>query len=401
MICRKTVLGACALASALAQPAGARGIPTLDTPPVSVRFSSTYYSNIAGSSGTLASLRGLKQSDIVHAPSLNLNLVEPTGGATLFLAGYAGYDIHQRNSVLDRERISLQGGGSALLGPCQTTLTGGFARSQSDLTDLNVVATKNTQELVTAELDATCNQSGRIVPSFSVMQTWATNSAVQYLSQEYNSTAANAAVAYKAGAMGTFSLIGSFARTEYPNRIFLLPIGPRSDGYDMYSGGVRYENSIMSDLELSASVSATSLSTDGSQGASFDGVTYDASLVYHASSRTNAHVAISRQTTPSLYLNAAYSVAESYIAGVDYRVSARITAAITGAITHSDFQGAALLPGFNITNQTYRSVSGSLSYTISPTFSAGLNAGYTERDANVIGYSYSGVQVGLSLSKAF
>jgi hypothetical protein len=115
----------------------------------------------------------------------------------------------------------------------------------------------------------------------------------------------------------------------------------------------------------------------------------------------NFHVGLSRQTKPSMYLNSSYSVAESYFAGVDYRVSARITAAINASHTHSDYSGGALLPGLNITDQTIKSVSGSLSYTISPTFSATLNAGYTQRDANVLGYSYSGAQVGLALSKAF
>ena len=68
-------------------------------------------------------------------------------------------------------------------------------------------------------------------------QTWSTNSAVQYLTQEYESTAANAAFAYNAGSLGTFSLIGSYTRTDYPNRFFLLPTGLTNDGYSMYSGG--------------------------------------------------------------------------------------------------------------------------------------------------------------------
>jgi hypothetical protein len=115
----------------------------------------------------------------------------------------------------------------------------------------------------------------------------------------------------------------------------------------------------------------------------------------------NFNVGLSRAAKPSMYLNSAYSVTESYFAGMDYVVSARIKAAITASHTTSDYSGGALVSGFNITDQTMRSVMGSLSYTISPTFSANLNAGYTQRDANVVGYSYSGAQVGLSLSKAF
>ncbi len=93
----------------------------------------------------------------------------------------------------------------------------------------------------------------------------------------------------------------------------------------------------------------------------------------------NFNVGLSRATKPSMYLNSSYSVSESYFAGVDYVVSARIKAAITASQTQSDYSGGALLPGLNITDQTMRSVMGSLSYTISPTFSASLNAGYTQR----------------------
>lgn len=399
MVCRKIVLGICA--AALAQPAVAAGIPTLDSPPISVQFSATYYTNVAGSSDTIAALRGLNTEDVVYAPSLNLNLVEPLGGATVFLNGYIGYDIHQRNTILDRERISVQGGANTHLAICDTTLSANYARSQSDLTDLVTIATDNTQENVTVGLDATCSTGGRLVPSFGVAHTWSTNSAVQYLTQEYETTNANAALAYNAGSLGTISLIGSYGRTDYPNRFFLLPTGPQSDGYNMYSGGVRYENDIMPNLNLSASVSGTSLEMDNNVGNSFDGITYDATLTLRASSRMNFHVGLSRQTKPSMYLNSSYSVAESYFAGADYRISARITAGINASYTKSDYSGGALLSGFNITDQTLKSISGSLSYTISPTFSATLNAGYTQRDANVVGYSYSGAQVGLALSKAF
>lgn len=399
MVCRKIVLGICA--AALAQPAIAAGVPSLDTPPISVQFSATYYTNATGSSGAIAALRGLDGEDVVYAPSLNLNLVEPLGGATVFLNGYIGYDIHQRNTILDRERISVSGGANTRLAICDTTLSGVYARSQSDLYDLLVVATNNTQETITAALDATCNMGGRLTPSFGVSHTWSTNSAIQYLTQEYESTNANAALAYNAGSLGTFSLIGTYGRTDYPNRFFLLPTGLQQDGYNMYSGGVRYENDIMPNLNLTASVSGTRLETDNNAGASFDGITYDGTLTLRASSRMNFRAGLSRQTRPSMYLNSSYSVSESYFAGADYVVSARIKAAINATYTQSDFSGAALLPGLNITDQTMKSVMGSLSYTISPTFSATLSGGYTQRDANVVGYSYSGAQVGLALSKAF
>jgi len=55
----------------------------------------------------------------------------------------------------------------------------------------------------------------------------------------------------------------------------------------------------------------------------------------------------------------------------------------------------------DLSAQTYRSFYGSLAYTLSPTFLVSLSAGDEQRHADVVGYSYQGAHVGLSLSKSF
>ena len=78
MINRNSVLGVCALTALMSQVAQA--MPTLpdpETPPVTLQFTSTYFTNIAGSSAALATARGVKRIDELYSPSINLNLVEP------------------------------------------------------------------------------------------------------------------------------------------------------------------------------------------------------------------------------------------------------------------------------------------------------------------------------------
>ena len=188
MINRNIVLGIATLA-ATAQAEAA--VPALDTPPVTVQFSSTYYSNIAGSSGAFARLRGLQKDDVVYAPAVLANLVEPMGGISFFLAGQAGYDIHQRNSILDRERIDLQAGADTYLSVCDTTVIGSWGRHQSDLMDLSIGTVSNTQQTLSAGLDVSCDRMGRLVPSAGVRETWADNSATQYFTQDFHSFSAN------------------------------------------------------------------------------------------------------------------------------------------------------------------------------------------------------------------
>ena len=400
MLNRKIVLP-CALIALPLTPAWARpAVPDPASPPVTVLFSGTYFTNVAGSSETFAAARGLKRNDVLYSPSVNLNLAEPMGGLSLFATGQAGYDIHQRNSILDRERLNLSAGANAQVAGCTATPSAGYSRFQSDLADLSVIATKNTQEIVIGELDVTCGQFGRLVPSGSFTQTWAGNSALPYKPSDYRSTAGNGSLAYNAGSIGEISLIGEYAQTTYPHRAILGTAGLQSDGYDHYSAGIHYQRPIGGSLEFGASLSQTWISYQGI-GNNFSGITYDASLTYHASPRLNLSVLASRQTLPSNYLNAAYSVAESYSATAAYKLSTRLSANIGATSTHSNYTGAALLTGVDLTSQTYQSFFGSLAYTLSPSFNVSLIAGEDQRHADVLGYSYSGAHVGLSLSKSF
>ncbi len=376
-------------------------VPSPETPPVTAQFSATYYSNIAGSSEAFAAARGLKRADEVYNPAVNLNLVEPMGGISLFLAGQAGYDFHQVNSDLDAERIGLQGGANASLGVCSATASGSWARNQSNQVDLVFGATKNISQILSGEVDAACFQSGNIVPSASITQTWATNSAPLYVPSDYHSLAVSGSVLYKAGPIGQISLIGQYVQTSYPHRLFILGTGVQSDGYNLYSGGIHFERDLGSTIRFGASVSETSLSSDNGIGAGFNGVTYDANIAYHPTARLGFSALIKRDTTPSDYLNAAYSVNEVYSGEANYRVSSRLSAALGASQTHSSFGGAALVQTTDITVQTLRYYYGSLAFNVSPTFSVSLNAGQDQRHSNVLGYNYSGGHVGLAVTKAF
>jgi hypothetical protein len=397
VLCGVSTLLAIAAGQALARPA----IPNPETPPLTVQFDATYFSNIAGSNAAFAAARGLKREDQVYSPSANLNFVEPMGGLSLFLAGQAGYVFHQQNSVLDRERINLQGGADAQLDVCQATLVGSFSRQQSDLIDLNVGTTKNTQQIVSAEMDAVCNQSGVIVPSLSVVQSWSTDSAPQYKIQDYRSLGVNGSLQYNAGDFGAISLIGSYVRTDYPHRFFLIGGVPETDGYNLYSGGIHYERTFDARFDLGLSLSESSLSPDNGVGPGFDGLTYDASLTYHPDARLSFNLDFSRAANPSNRLGASYSVDQIYRGSVSYRITSRLTATLGAQEIHRDLKGAALLIGTDISRETDHSYYGSLAFNATPTFSVSLNAGQDQRHADVLGYSYSGAHVGLSLSKAF
>ena len=398
MINRKIILGVATLVTTA--PAEA-AVPALDTPPVTVQFSSTYYSNIAGSSGAFATLRGIQKDDVLYAPAVLANLVEPMGGLTFFLAGQAGYDIHQRNSILDRERIDLQAGADTYVDVCDTTVIGTWGRHQSDLMDLSVGTVSNTQQTLSAGLTVSCDRMGRLVPTASVSETWLDNSAQQYFSQDYHSFLADVGLGYNYEPIGLVSVYGQYVDATYPHRIFAVTAGPITDGYSLYGGGLRYSRTIQDVILLSAHLGETSLTPNGGLGQGFSGVTYGLNVGYTPGARWDFNLDFDRSANPSFYQNASFAVSERYSGSVGYRFTSRLKATVGAADTHTKFSGLALIPGTNITDQTYWSYYGSLAFNVSPTFSVSLNAGEDQRHANVVAYSYSGGHVGLALSKAF
>ncbi|HXS07759.1 MAG TPA: outer membrane beta-barrel protein [Rhizomicrobium sp.] len=396
---RKFILGGIALFTASQAQAA---VPALDTPPVTVQFSTTYYSNIAGSSGVFALARGLQKDDVLYAPAVLTNLVEPMGSLSLFLAGQAGYDIHQNNSVLDRERIDLQAGADTYLAVCDTTLTGTWGRHQSDLMDLSVGTLGNTQQTISAGLGVSCDRMGRLVPSAGIKESWADNSATQYFRQDFHNFSANVGLGYNFEPIGLVSVFGEYEKTRYPHRIFAVAGGgPITDGYTLYTGGLRYSRIFAEQIQVAAQVAETSSSSDGGIGQNFSGVTYGLNLGYTPGARWSFNLDFDRTANPSYYLNASFALAEHYSGSVNYRFTSRLMATLGASDTHTKFTGAALIPGTNITDQTYWSYYGSVAFNVSPTFSVTLNAGEDQRHADVVGYSYSGGHVGLALSKAF
>ena len=398
MINRNFVLGAVTL---LATAQAEAAVPALDTPPLTAQFSATYFSNIAGTSAAFATARGIQRDDVLYAPTLLANLVEPMGGVSFFLAGQAGYDIHQNNTFLDRERINLQAGADTYLSVCDTTVIGTWARQQSDLMDLSLGTVKNTQQNLSASLQVSCDRMGRIVPTASITQSWADNSAPLYFAQDYHNFLADVGLGYSYEPIGLISVFGDYSQASYPHRTFVSGGMPVSDGFRTYAGGLRVTRNIGETLQASASISETSLSTDNGIGQGFNGITYDFNLGYKPDARWTLNADFGRSAAPSYYLNSAYAISEHYSGSVGYRFTSRLTASLGAADTHSKFSGAALIPGTNIADQTYWSYYGSVAFNVSPTFSVSLNAGEDQRHADVVGYSFSGGHVGLALSKAF
>jgi hypothetical protein len=395
----KTLLATAAMAMMVtAMPALAAGvtIPGADAPQIGVQ----YNSNVAASSGAIAAARGLTRADEIFSPALAVNYSKQLGIFSFGLQGTGGYDFYASNTILNRERIGVQGGATTQLSGCQLTARSSYMRRQSDLADLNVITTKNTEEDVVAGLDAVCNGFGRLVPSVSVQESWSNNSAPVRIASDYQSLSAQGSLLYGAGSLGDISLTGQYVDTQFQNRLIPLFAGSQEDGYKVYSGGVHYEKDLDAAFRVALSLSETSLSYNG-LNLNFSGLTYDATLSYHPDSRFQVQALFARRTSPSNYLNAAYSVDQVLQADATYRLTARLRAGLGASNKRQNFAGADLNFATDLTKQSVTSFYGSLGFNITSRMNLDFVARHDQRHADLLGYSYAATQVGLTLSQAF
>src|SRR5262249_23738405 len=156
-------------------------------------------------------------------------------------------------------RLGGLAGFNAHLADCDGTLQATYARHQTDLQQLDIRTTSNTEEDVTGTFSGTCNQTGRLVPGFSVSQTWSTNSALQLFSSNYRSLSTQGSILYHQPLLGDITLFGQYQQTEYPHRLFGFGTAVKQDGYDTYAGGLKLEHRFGSRLDLNVSVADTSV----------------------------------------------------------------------------------------------------------------------------------------------
>lgn len=385
-----------------AMPAFAAGvaIPAPDAPPINARFGILYNSNVAASSAAVAGARGLTRSDEIFSPALDVNYSKQLGIMSFFVQGTGGYDFYASNSILNRERIGVLGGVGTQIDGCQLTTRGSYMRRQSDLQDLNVITTKNTEEDIIVGADAVCSGFGRLVPSLSVQQLWSNNSAPVRFTTDHQSFSAQGSLMYQAGTFGNISLIGQYVDTQYQNRVIPLFTGFRQDGYKVYSGGVHYEKTLASVFDVAVSLSETSLSYNGA-AQNFSGLTYDATLTYRPDSRIQAKAYFARQTNASNRLDAAYSIDQILQGDLTYRLTSRMNAGLGVSNKKQNFAGSSLIFATDITKQTITSFYGSLGFNVTNRMNLAFIARHDQRHADLAGYSYASTLFGLTLSQAF
>lgn len=392
-------IGGAILLSASAGRAQAQALSALDLSP---QLIVTHDSNIARSSEALAEERGLEREDILYSPAIELNIEAPLSRQTLFLRGSVGYDFHQRNTQLDRERIDIQSGAKYRLSRCSGQFAAGYGRRQSNVADLlDEGDIRNTEQVHNLSFDAKCGGPIGLAPYVALERSRGENSDADREASDVTSTTARAGVAYLRPSFGELRLIAERRTVRYPNRNILDDGGAITDGFDSSSGGLAFERSVGSRLRASASVNYTHVKPRDESARKFTGLTYQASVDMVLTSALKAQLTLVHDVQPSSVLEVDYKIGRVYGARADYALSERLSFAAGASLDKKKYRGAVSADLAGLASEQRRIAYALMNYQRSDRGSFSVEVSHERRNASDEAFDYSSTQVTLSARMSF
>lgn len=372
----------------------ADGVPGLHA---SIDSQFVYDSNVAESSAAYAAVRGLTLEDEILIPEATVSFLHAVGRYDIFADTDVGYKLYNQNHKLNSEIVNVGGGAKGPVGPCQSDVTGQYDRRQTDLLYLSLAETRNIQQRETLAADATCGAQIGLRPTLGVSETWGSNSNPVVMTANYQTFSGNGGLGYGNPSLGIVSIFGSYMSTDFPDASLPASLGYTRFGYNVYSGGVKYDRELGARIQGMVSLGYMSLVPDNPLGPRFKGLSYSGNLSFRVNPRITWAVAAARSIRPSLMQYSSYAVADNYNTQVDYHLRPRLTVSAGASYDKYNYQGVVLAGPLGLTNDKVKAVYGSVNYEPSRHLSLALDVRWRQRDSNIPGYNYSGTRVGLTL----
>lgn len=363
---------------------------------ISVR--AEHHSNVARSSASQASLRGLTKADTIFTPTVNVDALLPVGRQTAFLAGNVGYSFYEKNTRLNREYVNLDGGVKTGLGPCGVTLGAGYSRGVVRVDDpILIDNVENIQETKRLSVDTSCSRGTGLGLVASVSKEWSANDLPFLTVSDSELSSAMAGITYSRPTLGTVTLFTNRQKAEYPNRLI-------SGGYDLTAVGVTYERKLGARIEGAVTVAYNNVDLHApvvSGGGNVETSSCSAKLSYRASARLRFGGEFSRSVTPASGFGQTYDLTTAYRLSGIYDLGPRITISAGGARAERDSEGAVIAPAVQLTNSTTDNIYASLRYKMSERIALEFSAGRDERTTNAPQFDYIDERVAVAVSSKF
>jgi Putative beta-barrel porin 2 len=379
--------------SALAQDANVRRIN------VSVSSSLNYDDNVLRQADGIVDPRGFAREDFRFSPSINVDIFQPVGRAKLTLLGGAGYDFYRKNAALERERINLRANADVDVGPdCSSQASLAYARQQSDLAELIVIARlRNRETTRMVSLGARCGSVIGLKPSVSVEFSDTKNSSIFRETGDFKSAVYNASLGYLSPVVGEASVYGNYRRGTYPNRGIFTGQAPR-DPIDVYNFGVRFNRDIGVTLKGNVSVGYTIVNPSTVSVQRFRGLSGSADITWQPLEQLQVLLGFSRTVQQSNILNVSFSINDRFRASASYilsptlRISSDVTRTSRKLRSSSQFAQTGLG-----NNERSTALSGGLRYTPLGPIAFTLDATRVSRSSSSRIFDFTGNSVTLGV----
>jgi hypothetical protein len=306
----------------------------------------SYDSNVFGISearGRELNVRNL--DDVSITPSLQLDILLPTGRHSVYARGAIGYDFYIDNTRLNRERINLDAGGTfQATSSCSVSPNINYGRFRSNAGDIFVrdlsgvgndirLARRNVQESATIGAQAACGRASGLSATLGYRHTTFRNSTELFQQNDLNQDAVDGSIGFQRPSLGRIALYGNYAEVEYLNR--LLIDGSR-DALKSYGAGIQFQRDIGS--RVSAAISAGYTWVEPRGGGDFSGSAYSASLNLRPSNRFSVDLLASRSVDFANTFFASFTITEVYALNGTYRLTPRLALNFGSSFQTRDFR---------------------------------------------------------------
>jgi hypothetical protein len=325
----------------------------------------------------------------------------PAGRQVIFLQGIAGYVSYARNGVLNRDRIDLSGGVDGNLGYCRPKIVGGYARRQSDLADLDAGRVKNAEEQRYVVLEARCGRGFGFAPVATLLTASVRNSTTARKNSDSDTHGGSLGMSYSRPTFGTLSLLGTYTKTRYPERLVLVGPDELHDTWEIYSAGLRFERQIGSRIRGNIGGSYSALNSNLPTVKDLKGITYDAQLTLQPSYRLQTRLAFTRQFVPAKRVNVSYVIANTYNAEAEYAFGSRLRLIVSGSIKDRTYRLSNTLGTTGPTDERIKMLSGRLKFQANRRMTFELNVENEKRDSNVPLFDFESKRIGLTTKAYF
>jgi hypothetical protein len=373
---------------------------------ITASVANLYDSNIAQASDAALARRGLDKSDFRVTPSLAADVYRTIGTGFVSLTGSAGYDFNVRNTELNRERIDTTAGVGAQVSICGISASGGYARRQSNIGDLNIfvqnasVASRNTETIASINGTIACGGTYGLRALLIGGYSDSRNSALARAGSN------NHAVTYGGGVEYVQPAVGRIRAYAVERNIDFF----RRDGTN-YMGApkvisraatVSFDRDIGARLSGRIALTYADVKSSGiARSPSFQGLLWDIGLGLRASSRLRFDLDASRSVDPSQGFNVDYIEGQIYGLKGTYAVSQRASLTLRAQHRTQTYRYSTTATILDVNDRTTNAVDGSLRLAANDRFSFSFDAGYTKVDSDNTLFQYSSLRGGVTFAALF